>query len=217
MTPDELLEWINHQLNEHRRQAEQEITEGQVDRQFTARVYLSDYIIRDTFNNYREFELWCAHYNLECMINGPLQDGAVVGRRWRVQRRVTIPIVQEQVAHFAWRDHPIALQDGDELTIDYPALAAEHIAQRIDYELTEVFHRPNMDTVYIGLDGRGRPRPIEGGYGHQGGYIVPQDIAAHILSQHEDTRPEEIEYVDGIDDVHSFLEPSDFRKVAQGA
>jgi hypothetical protein len=69
-------------------------------------------------------------------------------------------------------------------------MAAEHLAEQIDFELQEVFLRPNQDTVYIGLDDLGHPRPAEPA---QGGYIVPNDIAAHILNTHDqDNQPEEI-------------------------
>jgi hypothetical protein len=67
-------------------------------------------------------------------------------------------------------------------------MAAEHLAEQIDFELQEVFLRPNQDTVYIGLDDLGHPRPVEPA---QGGYIVPDDIARTILGQHEDYQPEE--------------------------
>jgi hypothetical protein len=51
------------------------------------------------------------------MIDGPLQDGAVVGRRWRVQRTVRIPIHQRQIAVLDWRDNPLTLEDGDTLDV----------------------------------------------------------------------------------------------------
>jgi hypothetical protein len=192
VTPEQLLEYINDQLNAHREQFEREneIGEQQIDREMTARVHLSDHIIRDTFNDYREFQAWCAHYNLDCIINGPLQDGAVVGRRWRVQRTVRIPVEHQMIAHMDWRETPLMLQDGDTLDIEYQTIAAERIAEQVDYELTEVFRNPNRDTVYIGLDNLGHPRPAE--YDAQGGYIVPDDIAQTILAQAYDDQPEEL-------------------------
>jgi hypothetical protein len=171
----------------------------------------------------------------------------IVRREYRAQRRVLqIPINQPQVAHFDWRDTPINLAEGDELTINYPANNTEEEAQVVEWTLTDVFHRPNQDTVYIGLGNRGVPEPgireqvreniaqrmaerldadlLYGtnnifAPGHTaelalGGFVVPPDIAAEILDQHEDDRPESIEIVNGFDDVHSILNFADFKKVA---
>ncbi|MGD9381424.1 MAG: hypothetical protein PVI03_03185, partial [Candidatus Thorarchaeota archaeon] len=75
------------------------------------------------------------------------------------------------------------------------------IETNIEWQLREIF----ADRFARELD-----REIM--YGAQGGYIVPNDIAANILnSAYDDVEAEEL--VDGIDDVHSFLDPVDFKKV----
>ncbi len=188
MTPDEFFRYVDREFNLHRDNAVQAINEGNTNPGdlHTAALEITEHMVHRVFGNTDHFDLWCREHGLR-MTAREGYGHYRIQREYRAQR-VATPIALDPA--FGW--NPDIDEQG-------PVLA---IAETVEWTLTDVFHRPNQDTVYIGL-----------GYGAQGGYVVPDDIAQHILNSQEDNRPESIEIVNGFDDVHSFLDFSDFKSV----
>ncbi len=191
MTPDEFYQYVDREFNVHRDNGIRDLNEGNANPgdYYTAALTLTEHMVHHVFGNTAHFELWCREHGLR-MTAREGYDHYRIQREYRA-RRVATPVALDPV--LGWNQDP-----------DTPIA----IAETVEWTLTDVFHRPDNDTVYTGLG--------NGEHGAQGGYIVPPDIARYILNSQEDNRPEHIEIVNGFDDVHSFLDFSDFKSVPQG-
>ncbi len=193
MTPDEFFRYIDSQFNLHRDNAIQAINEGNTNPGdlHTAALEITEHMVHRVFETPRHFAAWCAEHGFRMTANEGFGDYRIQ-RDYRA-RRVATPRLLDPILN--WNQDPEV---------------ETAIEETVEWTLTDVFHRPNQDTVHIGL-----------GYGDQGvelaqgGYVVPDDIAQHILNSQEDNRPEHIEIVNGFDDAHSFLSFSDFKSVPQ--
>ncbi len=191
MTPDEFFQCVDREFNVHRDNGIRDLNEGNANPgdYYTAALTLTEHMVHHVFGNTDHFDLWCREHGLR-MIAREGYGHYRIQRHYRAQR-VATPIALDPVLNW-----------NPEVDEQSPAFT---IAETVEWTLADVFYRPNQDTVYIGLG--------NGDHGAQGGYVVPDDIAQHILNSQEDNRPESIEIVNGFDDVHSFLNFSDFKSV----
>lgn len=186
MTPERLFDHIDREFNHLRDEAIAELNDGNATP--NDRHTVARHITEEIVH---QIFGTGRHFAAWCRVHGFRMTanegfGHYIVRRDYRAQRVARPIALDPV--FNW--NPEVDEQG-------PVLA---IAETVEWTLTERPHRLDRDIVY----------------GAQGGYVVPPDIAQHILDSQEDNRPEYIEIVNGFDDVHSILNFSDFKSISQG-
>lgn len=160
MTPEEFYRYIESQFNLHRDNGIRDLNEGNANPgdQYTAALTLSEEMVHHVFGNTDHFELWCREHGLRMTAREGYGQYRIQ-REYRA-RRVATPIALDPV--LGWNQDP-----------DTPIA----IAETVEWTLTDIFHRPDQDTVHIGL-----------GYGDQGvelaqgGYLVPEHLQEAILN-----------------------------------
>lgn len=163
MTPDEFFQYVDREFNHHREDGIRELNEGNANPgdQYTAALTLSEEMVHQVFGNTDHFELWCREHGFRMTAREGYGQYRIQ-REYRAQRIATRQALDPVLGWEQEPDTPIA------------------IAETVEWTLTDVFHRPNQDTVHIGL-GDIRHENLELA---QGGYVVPPDIAGFILGNH---------------------------------
>ncbi len=157
MTPEEFYRYVDSQFNLHRDNGIRDLNEGNANPgdQYTAALTIAEAMIHHVFGNTDHFELWCREHGFRMTANEGYGDYRIQ-REYRA-RRVATPRILDPVLN--WNQDPEV---------------ETAIEETVEWTLTDVFHRPEQDTVYAGLGNAPQ--------GAQGGYIVPEHLQGAILN-----------------------------------